>query len=204
MNRVIVSLVCVLVVMCAIIAGLVIYENGPEAEVSDANGSNVQKVSEKVTDDCVDEYMEMQNSENIVDVNSSNDVKLSPNCSLIIKTYYDVCKHTTNQYLNLPEDLVNKNEEEFKEKYSDYNIDKFTENEVIISKNEKGECGEHYIVREVDGTINVFRLVNGIEELYEKTDISDEYLTETDRIEFKNGIKVYGRENLSQLLEDFE
>ena len=45
---------------------------------------------------------------------------------------------------------------------------------------------------------------NGQEKEYQKTDISTEYLTDTDKIEIKNGLKVYGKENLSQIIEDYE
>ena len=81
---------------------------------------------------------------------------------------------------------------------------KDTENEVILLKDFEGECGEHYVLRNVDGNVVVFKIVNGIEEEYEKTDISIDYMTETDKISFENGLKVYGKQNLSQILEDFE
>ena len=45
---------------------------------------------------------------------------------------------------------------------------------------------------------------NGVEELYQNTGISTEYLPETDQINLKNGIKVFGIENLNALIEDFE
>ena len=41
-------------------------------------------------------------------------------------------------------------------------------------------------------------------EEFEKTDISIEYLTETDKIDIEKGLKVYGKENLSQIIEDYE
>ena len=36
------------------------------------------------------------------------------------------------------------------------------------------------------------------------TDISIQYLPETDKINIQNGIKIYGTENLDKVLEDFE
>ena len=39
---------------------------------------------------------------------------------------------------------------------------------------------------------------------FEKTDISIEYLTDTDKIDIEKGLKVYGKENLSQIIEDYE
>ena len=42
------------------------------------------------------------------------------------------------------------------------------------------------------------------EKEYEVTDISTEYITDTDKINMKNGIKVNGKQELNQLIEDFE
>ena len=66
-------------------------------------------------------------------------------------------------------------------------------------------CGQHFVLRDVDGKINIYKInENNEEELYEKTEISVEYLTETDKIEIQNGIRVNGIEELNQLIEDFE
>lgn len=91
------------------------------------------------------------------------------------------------------------------ELYSDWNIEKFQNNEVILSKTENGECGEHYVIRDVNGQIVIYIIDNnGEEKEYEKTEIATEYLTETDKITIKNGLKVYGKEALNQVIEDFE
>ena len=41
-------------------------------------------------------------------------------------------------------------------------------------------------------------------QLKEKTDIAAEYLPETDLINMQEGIKIFGKEELNQILEDFE
>ena len=45
---------------------------------------------------------------------------------------------------------------------------------------------------------------NGQEKLYETTEIAIDYLTDEDKENIKNGIKVNGKEELNQLIEDFE
>ena len=45
---------------------------------------------------------------------------------------------------------------------------------------------------------------DGTETLYEKTNISSEYLTETDLINMQDGLEIYGKEELNQVIEDFE
>ena len=51
---------------------------------------------------------------------------------------------------------------------------------------------------------HVIGVLKHSEKEYQKTDISTEYLTDTDKIEIENGLKVYGKENLSQIIEDYE
>lgn len=202
-NKIITILVVVLVILLAMIAGVYIYKSQNNASIGGTNSENNLDLADKVTDECVEEWEEMQNNLNSINVNTS-DEKLSPNCSFTFKRHYLVCDHTTNEYVNIPEKMVNATYDVLQKNYEDWNIEKFSSNEVILSKDFEGECGEHYILRNVDGNIVVFKIENGIEEEYEKTDIAVDYLTETDKISFENGLKIYGKENLSQILEDFE
>ena len=202
-NKIITILVVILVILLAMIAGVYIYKSQNNVSIGGTNSENNLDLSDKVTDECVEEWEEMQNNLNSINVNTS-DEKLSPNCSFIFKRHYLVCDHTTNEYVNIPEKMVNATYDVLQKNYEDWNIEKFSSNEVILSKDFEGECGEHYILRNVDSNIVVFKIKNGIEEEYEKTDIAVDYLTETDKISFENGLKIYGKENLSQILEDFE
>jgi len=66
-------------------------------------------------------------------------------------------------------------------------------------------CDEHYIVKENNGYIEIYTEdENGILSLLEKTDMSTEYLTNTDRENLLAGIKIHGRTELEKLLEDYE
>ena len=202
-NKIITILVVILVILLAMIAGVYIYKSQNNVSTGETSTENNIGLADKVTDECVEEWEEMQNNLNSINVNTS-DEKLSPNCSFTFKRHYLVCDHTTNEYVNIPEKMVNATYDVLQKNYADWNIEKFSSNEVILSKDFEGECGEHYILRDIDGNVVVFKIVNGIEEEYEKTDISVDYMTETDKISFKNGLKVYGKQNLSQILEDFE
>ena len=72
-------------------------------------------------------------------------------------------------------------------------------------KEEEGFCNEHYILKEEQGVIAVYKVdKQGEETLYETTGISVEYLTESDKLELKDGIKVYGKEELNSMLENYE
>ena len=200
MNKTIIILIAILVTLFAIILGLEVYLSD-NPQVSEIENTNSTDLAEKVTDECTEEWDMI--SQNIVETNSS-EIRLSPNCSITFKRHYTGCEHTTNEYTNIPEELVNMDKKSVQEKYSDWNITKFETNEVIMEKDLEGECGEHYILRDINNTIIVFKVENGVEQEYEKTSISTEYLPETDKIAFRDGLKVNGKENLSQVLEDYE
>ena len=107
--------------------------------------------------------------------------------------------------MEVPEEFVNKTEKELQEKYSDWKIEKFSDTEITLTKEEEGNCGEHFIVREKEGLVIIYEVLeDGTEKEYERTDISTEYLTETDKINMEKGIEVNGKQNLNQLIEDFE
>ena len=72
-------------------------------------------------------------------------------------------------------------------------------------KYEKGFCNEHYVLREEDGIIVVYNIdENGKETLKEKTSVETRYLPQIDLIAMKNGIYIFGNEELYRALEDYE
>lgn len=136
---------------------------------------------------------------------SSNEEKTTPNTILVFKRYYSDCEHTISNIANIEEYLVNLTEKEIKEKYPNWEIEKFSSKEVIFYKASDSFCGEHYLLSEEDGYISIYTLdEEGNKTLREKGKISVEYLPETDRISLQNGIAIYGTEELNKLLEDFE
>ncbi|MEI3396298.1 MAG: BofC C-terminal domain-containing protein [Clostridia bacterium] len=197
MNKTIMTIIAIIVIIGAIIIGVQICKPNKEQE------DIITKVSdEKIEDDCTDEYQEIQ--EEMLQTNSTEE-KISPNCFITMKKKYNKCGHTTSEYIAIPKELVNKTKEDLEEKYTGWTIDKFSDTQIVISKKEEGECGEHYIVKDKDGKVVIYKLLeDGTENEYEVTDISTEYITDTDKINMKNGIKVNGKQELNQLIEDFE
>lgn len=200
MNKVIVTMLSIIVVIGAVFTAVMI----TKPQDNEIPENVVEKVSDtEILDECTGEY-EMMEKNNMLEANSEEE-KISPNCSFTIKTYYEDCGHTTSEYIELPEDLVNNTKEEIKEKYKDYEIEKFSSNKVVLFKIMSGECGEHYIVRDKDGQVVVYNIQDdGTEKEYEVTGITTEYLTDTDKVNMQNGIKVNGKQALNQLIEDFE
>lgn len=164
------------------------------------NDNEISIGMEKVTDDCIYETEELEEL-----TASSAEQKLSPNAELVIQKHYTGCGHTVNEYTQVLPEMVNKNQEEIENEYKDFNIQSFASQQLIIEKEETGYCGEHYILRDDEGMITVYAVdENNKEKLYERTSIPTQYLTQTDLINLKNGVRIYGREKLNSMLEDYE
>ena len=139
-----------------------------------------------------------------VQTDSSKD-KTTPHTRLTLKKYYKECGHTINEYAEIPEELVNKTEDEIGEIYNEWQIEQFSIEELVLVKEVEGLCNEHYVLKEKDGIIAVYKIgEDGEETLKEETGIAVEYLTEEDIQKLKLGIKVYGEENLNSIIEDYE
>ena len=190
------------VVVCAIYAGSKMYEKNNHS----SEQAKMDSLAEIIEDDCTEQWNELNSLEqDNIQANSQESVRLSPKCSVIYETKYEKCGHVSRQYKNITQDLVNKTERDVNGLYPDWAVKEFDSNELVLLKSESGECGEHYILRDVDGKVVVNLLnENGEEKEFEKTDISIEYLTDTDKIDIEKGLKVYGKENLSQIIEDYE
>lgn len=164
------------------------------------------QISDKVTDECIDEYIELEEAKiETEEANSGDDDKVSPNAIITFEKYYKDCEHTVKRYEKVPNSLVNATREEIEEKYNNWTLKEFSKEKILLYQEVQGNCEEHYMLRDVEGKINIYKLdENGNEKLINETDIATEYLTETDMINMENGLIVYGKENLNQLLEDFE
>ena len=196
-NKTIMIIIAILLIISTIYIVYAIFNDEDSYENDDVN----TQISEVIEDECTEEYLEQEDAAKV----SSSEEKVSANAILILKKYYTKCEHTLNEYVELPKELVNMTEEEVKEQYSDWELIGFAPEQIILYKEFDDVCGEHFKLRVEDGKISVY-IVNsdGTESLYEKTDISSEYLTETDLINMENGLEIYGKEELNKIIEDFE
>ena len=188
----------VILTISIILAGYILF-SGEELE---ENGvENKTYVSELVEDECTEEYEEYQNAITV----DSKEEKVAANAILILKKYYQKCEHTINEYVELPQELVNMTEEEVKAQYPNWEVIGFETGKVTLYKEFDDVCGEHFKLKVEDGNVVVYIVNNdGTESVYEKTNISSEYLTETDLINMQDGLEIYGKEELNQIIEDFE
>lgn len=196
MSKFKIVLISIFTIALIILTSAVVYQN--------IKYDKLAKEEEKVTDECIYENNEIENDIDEIKV-SKTETKVSPNAELVIKKYYKECGHTTEEKRNVANDMVNKTQEEIEKLYPDYKVESFFNNKIVLIKEEEGQCDEHYIVRDENSNIMIYKILSdGKEEIYQNTGISTEYLPETDKISLRDGIKVFGRENLNSIIEDFE
>ncbi len=200
LNKVIISMIVISVVLIAIVIALLLNEKKNDKMNS---GESVRtQIGEVIYDECTDEYEEI--GKDVITTNTEEE-KISPNCKLTLTKYYKGCKDKINEYLSIPQELVNRTEKELQERYKDWEIKEFSSNQVVLYKEFEGDCGEHYILKDNDGRVYIYKInENGKLEEYEKTEISTEYLPDKDKTSIKDGVKINGKEKLNEMIESFE
>ena len=150
------------------------------------------------------------NVENIINevvtkVSAANEIKISPNAQITYFKLYKDCGHVVKTKEKVSENMVNLNKSEMENLYSDWQINKFTNNEIELYKEYEGNCNEHYLVKEENEFITIYNIENSGElSLKEQTEISTKYLSTSDVKELKDGVKLYGKETLNAYIENFE
>ena len=202
MKKIALIILAIIVIIGGIFGSLLMMKKN-KIELQEDEMKNIE-ISDKVSDDCVEEYNELE-TDKIEETNSSEEEKVSPNAIITFEKFYNKCEHTIYRYEKAPSSIVNSPRDEVEKKYDKWKIKEFSNDKIVLFQEVNGECGEHYMLRDVEGKINIYKLdEEGNETLLNETDIATEYLTETDMINMDNGLIVYGKENLNQLLEDFE
>ena len=190
--------VIILGIILGVVFGIYAYDRG---KMSDTNMIDTQKLADVENN----KQLNNETNANVAIETSSIDMKGSPNAIIIQKRYYKSCDHLIKEVVDVPEDLINKEQEDVIKKYSDWKLEGYSSKEIVIYKEFDGICNEHYVIKEHDGVIGIYTENNeGIQEWQEDTEISTKYLPDTDLEQFKIGTKIVGKNNLYSFLEDYE
>lgn len=190
--------VVIIGILLGLIIGIYTYNRGG---ISNTNMIDTQKLADEKSE-------ETKSNETILNEaveTSSVSMKVSPNAIIIQKRYYKSCDHLIREVIDIPEDLINKTQDDVMNKYSDWKLEGYSPKEIVIYKEFQGICNEHYVIKERNGVIGIYTENNeGIQEWQEDTEISTQYLPEEDLEQLKVGIKIVGKNNLYSFLEDYE
>ncbi|MDO5555697.1 MAG: hypothetical protein Q4G09_03305 [Clostridia bacterium] len=164
-----------------------------------------QEIAKEIEDECT--QIAQLNDNGLLDLvkTNSQEEKISPNCTLILKIYYSKCEHMLEKREDIKETEINMTEEELKTKFSEWEIQKFTPTEIVLYKEVDDFCKEHYLLKEKEGYIAIYELdENNKEKFLEITDISTQYLAIEDLQKIQKGITIYTKKELNKTIEDFE
>lgn len=149
------------------------------------------------------EENEVKNS--VITETAAVEEKISYNATLALKKYYNECGHCKVSNAELPIELVNMTEKELENLYSDWRIEKFSSENVVLAQNIDSFCDEHYVLKLGENNIEIYKIKEYDDfELFKETGISKEYLTQNDINSLEEGIFVFGIGDLNSALEDFE
>lgn len=192
MNRRFIIVLCIVIaVILGVVAGIFI--NNKENRKSDIYEENSLNVDKNV----------IENVQLLV--TSNHEEKISPNCMLVFKSNYLKCGHILEKRIKVPEKLVNSTNEDVKKYYEDWNIENFTSNRVVFSKDCNGFCDEHFLIKEKDGYVAIYKIDEQENQILDEvTGIVINYLSNQDKELLKNGIKVIGKDKLNATIEDYE
>lgn len=195
----------IIVVIVTVIIGLII---GIVFAIFSSNNETekMEYMSEKEladTEEQINVINQLENT-NTIETSAVEDT-ISPNAIVIKKTYYEACDHLIRVTEDIPEELVNKSEEDVKTQFPEWKIEEYTPTQIILYKTDSGNCGEHYFVQAHNGVIGIYTTDEyGIKTLKEDTEISTMYLPEEDIKNLQAGVEIVGHTNLVEFLEDYE
>lgn len=137
---------------------------------------------------------------------SAIEEKISIDTEVVEEVYYTECDHLVKDIRSNKNNIINMTNEELAKKYPNWTIKEFCGDKVVLYKEEQNYCGEHFLVKDIDGFVTVYSMdnENQIKERVKITDIETAYLPETDQENLKDGMKVYSEQQLNKLIEDFE
>ena len=173
------------------------------------NADNMPKLAEQrdsIQDIVIQEIQKNQDEKyEVKEVANTEPEKISPYAKITIEKYYKQCKHSTVEIYDVPKELVNLTKEELQNRYENWEVKKFTTRDVHIFREINANCSSHFVLKEKDGYLAIYKAISEkMTELDEITNIEFASLKEEDKLAIEAGINVYGKEELSVLIEDFE
>lgn len=161
-------------------------------------------IQDTVIKNVQDETIKIKEEEKDAKEAFSQTTKVSPYAKMTIEKKFSKCGHTTVNVIDVPKELVNLTKEEIGEKYSGWDIKEFSSDGFTLYRVIEANCDDHYVLKEEEGYLTVYAdVTENIKNFVEKTNILVETLREEDKIDLEEGIKIYGRGELSSLIEDF-
>lgn len=180
--------------------GMSIYKN-----INESKEELVVSKKDSVQDTVIKEVQKEQDEKyKVQEVVAKDEEKISPYAKITVEKYYKQCGHSTVEIYDVPKEMVNLTKEELQNRYKNWEIKKFTAKDIQIYREIDANCSSHYVLKEKDGYLAVYKAISkNMDELNSITDIEYASLKEEDKLALDAGIKIYGTDELSSIIEDF-
>ena len=186
-------------IILGFLTGLYLYK------INQININDLEREIAIIEDECTQIAELEENGELDLVRTNSEEEKISPNCVLTLKVYYNNCGHLIEKKESIKETEVNLTEDELKSKFPEWEVQKFTSTEIILYKEVNEFCNQHFLLKEEEGYIAIYKLnEDNSTEFFRMTEIPTEYLAEEDLKQIEDGIEIYTEKELNKALEDFE
>ena len=203
MKNVVLFCLAIILFSVGIIVGAELNSVGIEKQLAEEK-KQLDSIQDIVVKNVQTAQKEEKNLDEVQEV-AATPKKISPYAVLTIEKYFKTCGHTTINELEIPKELVNMTKEELQAKYEKWEIQKFNEREVYLYREIDANCSSHFVIKEEKGKVEVFsQLTDTNMQFKENTNIDFESLREEDKTMIREGIEIYGQEELSSFIEDFE
>ena len=122
----------VLGVVCLAISGIVILNNDTDQSYVD-NDNGIETVN--------------------------TEYKVGVNTDFTIITRYTLCNHEIQNKVEITKEMINMTYNDVANMYRGYEVVQFNNDKVVLKKTLNEFCKEHYLVKEIDGKIGVYRVL---------------------------------------------
>lgn len=136
----------------------------------------------------------------------NTEYKVGVNTDFTVITKYTLCNHEIEDKIEVTKEMINMTYADVVNKYKGYEIIEFNNDKVVLKNTLNEFCSQHYLVKETDGKIGVYRVLSDDKlELIKVLDVDIDTLRQADRYMFQTtGVSVNGKESLYQFLEDYD
>ncbi|MCK9267456.1 MAG: BofC C-terminal domain-containing protein [Alkaliphilus sp.] len=142
-----------------------------------------------------------------ITVSNYNDI-INYETQLIYKTLYTQCEDIIEEVRSPTSELIGLNKDGLEEyligNQLDWEIECFSKEKIVLSKQVNKICPNHYLVSVNKGCIAIYKYYeNGEKKLIRQTDIPINILPIIDQEKLQKGILVNTEKEVNQLLEDY-
>lgn len=132
--------------------------------------------------------------------------RVSENCQIETRYTYTLCSHIKTSKQKVSAEDIGLTENEFRQKHSEFTVETFASDKIIITKKFDQYCDEHFILQEQNGEVHVMKNEPGTADLKSimKVDISIETLTESEMERLKFGRVFSTLEEIEEYIESVE